>query len=53
MQTDVKSAYLYAPISEEIFMYQHQGYVVSNKHTVKTEFQNSVTLKRGYTHFRR
>ena len=31
MQAKVKSAYLYAPISEEIFMYQPRGYVGLNK----------------------
>ena len=28
MQADIKSAYLYAPKSEEIFMHQPQGYIV-------------------------
>ena len=31
MQADVKSAYLYVPISEEIFMCQPQDYVDSNR----------------------
>ena len=31
MQADIKSAYLYAPIRKEIFMYQPQGYVDSNR----------------------
>ena len=31
MQADIKSVYLYASISEEIFMYQPQGYVDPNR----------------------
>ena len=31
LQCDIKSAYLYAPIDEEIFMSQHQGFMEKGK----------------------
>ena len=54
MQADIKSAYLYVPISEEIFMYQPQGHVDSNKQNWVCRLDRAVhvlPLKMGRVHF--